>query len=1166
MTFDEELQQLILSSLTKSVMIDFRRTQAFQVGTKPRDGPFGASHWKAFDATSKDILLARPGKRIWCADTETARVKQTINYQPSFESTPPSRLFGAPDASPQIENVANINFCKLVPFCEVVLSLSERVIVLMDADTNKILQWHCDAGQIVDISLHEHTYSAYAIVCPSGETGVQRLAKISFNAAEFIASLMHEKQYARAVSLVRKYVVSDLLLLDRLMTELPDNVLRHIVSAHVQSIQVYQKNDVVVKTPASEVPEAPSPAVETPIQDLSVSILEASDPSVETDAESLPNTPAIVHSEPLAIPSSETSASSSLSRSPSMLSSRDELESSATISISSSPASLDASQSLGDSQTDSPSLAGSFLKAEEAPLTSSSSIAIAAPVAKRATGGAKKKKPRLAQIAPPSVGDRAPSPIMLEMQQRSVVPASVTTAPQSNPVTMQAAPTSKPEPTIDEGLNTSRLPMVIQSALSNPITTSKSETSNNPSPSSSPSLTPTLLHTQSAPLSTSPTPTVSATADKAIATADKAIGEIKSMAKKIIDLPSMFSRTSSAPVGTGANAAASQPTSPAMSHIDTSDELTSIVAEKLRKFRSSVPDVPSETSTRSSVAWEKRLLFDETLRPTLQEWFDTYSSALSSASRSGKFPLGSDVVIRELVTACFEFQVEASALPASKLRFWTDKEAQGFVTCYARYLSLSDSLAIANERGWLSCVDFLLEYDESVYNAREGHMLNPRFRSWEQIEELMQEPKAADPVSQQSLVKLLSKVSGDLALTMRFLPRLLVLIAPQGVQLALSSFPSLRPRNIENYTSDVPTLLQYYSKLMKKQASCRSMPDLVFRWFQLLLKDSSPAKEVLFDGEKPMKASQDVSWKHAVQLEQILSESDDDEYVLPDYDDLASLFAEHGYWNGLFFVLCRAELYSRAAQLAVDLDSAPFFAFLLQSPSVPPAMFPEILHVLLRNKRDNGSAITLGMFFSGCIAAIGARQTMILLESLGTAERSAALAALKPSFFQTLLRSAQKERNQQSAAHEILEAVDSYLWSMRSPMMASQFRALEQAEAQEARLHDNNLAALPYVTASQGFDGRMTHSINVSHRIPIVRAPGALASHWGVRTSLRGQVCPRCELQLHDSVVFGSGSSSTKIVVYEPCGHAFHESCVEEDCCVICVKKLTLQAAEQEQD
>lgn len=1155
MTFDEELQQLLLSSLTKSIILDFRRAQALQVGSKPRDGPFGASHYRSFEAQAKEILLARPGKRIWTADTESARVKQTINYQPSFENTQPTRLFATTESPAAAENVASVNFCQLVPFCEVVLSLSEKIIVLMDAVTNKILQWHCDAAQIVDVSIHEETQSAYVIV--GDAAGSQRVSHLRFSVLHFVRSMLADKQHARAVHVLKKYAVSDLSILSSVLSQLPEGPAKAALSELISSFSEQRASvpvDAPVAAPSAVAPSLPVPVVPE-VQPPAVDIKQNTDLSASIFVQADPDVVAAV-SDPAPVarqaPSLGDSVSSSMPETPVSSSPVIAGVSDRDPGASSADGDSEFAPSLSDSQSSSPSLSGSFLKAEDAPSPVSASP-MAAPIAKRVAGGAKKKKPRLAQIAPAAPAElRAPSPIMLEIQQRSTTPAPAPPSAAAAPA--PAVPATSPVGTTEDlnGINAARLPMVIQSALNNGAPAKTDSTASTVSPSSSPSAvapiqnqTPPLSHSASSPLSTSPGAAVAITADKAL-------GEIKSMAKKIIDLPSMFTRTSSAPVGTTAPIRSSSETSlsASTSRIGAPDELSSTAATNLHEFRSKF--ISATAVEPLALQWERRLAFDDQIRPELQKWFDTYCSALSSESGSGKYPSAPDLVLKELITACFEFQVEATELPASRLRLWTDKEAQAFVKRYARFMSLPEALALSSERGWAGSFSMLLQYDEAVYQAREKHILNPRYRNWELLEELLSDGRPLDPSKQTALSKLTSKLAGDLSMLMKFLPRLFDVLPTQAVQLAVSSFPTLSPSNFERIVPSEhrPLLLEYFGRLMKKQSTCRASPELVLRWIRLLVSVAAPERESLFSGSAPKRGSLGVPWSNALELDQILSDSTSSEFKLPAVADLVPVFEESGYWRGLFVALRKSNRLVDALKLSIQLDDLESFKETLLNEDADGEVFGSGLLLLLESSQD--SAIGFVQFFDCVLLAGGPHYTLTLLNSQPAESKTRILAALRPNFFRAVIRDAKHVRSQKDAARDILEAADSYLWSLRSPMMASQFRALEQAEAQEHKLHDNSLACLPYISSERMFDGRVEYSLNVAHRTPLVRVLGTQATHWGVRTKLRNQECPHCEIQLMETVSFVPGTSSSRIVVFEPCGHTYHEGCVEGDECFIC--------------
>jgi hypothetical protein len=190
LSFETELNQLIVSSSTCTALLDFSKGQAFKVGTKPRTGPFGSSFFlhvgvaansvsasgtagaaSATTALAQSILAARPGNRVWVSQpSNPAKVAQTLNFQTSLQATPPLSLF--PFSLPTLEalgapNKDDLNFHRLVPLAQIaLLTWNQNAVFFVDIHSLKIIAWyflgHKTHGYIADVATtHSHTYVLY---------------------------------------------------------------------------------------------------------------------------------------------------------------------------------------------------------------------------------------------------------------------------------------------------------------------------------------------------------------------------------------------------------------------------------------------------------------------------------------------------------------------------------------------------------------------------------------------------------------------------------------------------------------------------------------------------------------------------------------------------------------------------------------------------------------------------------------------------------------------------------------------------------------------------------------------------------------------------------------------------------------------------------------------
>jgi len=211
--FDSESNQLLASSFTKSIAINFSKQGAIQVGTKLREGPYGGCHFRFVTLAEKSYVVARPGRRLWRAEMSTGAVKQTLNFKVSLTNTRPTNLANK-DADIPDPKLKNVNFFKLLPFSDCLLSWTDRIILLIDVDAREIVQWHCDLVNIQDLAICDGT--AFILY---GEQDT-RVSKIEFDVSAFLERLAARGEWKRCFLIVQKYSIAKLDQLDALMSKL----------------------------------------------------------------------------------------------------------------------------------------------------------------------------------------------------------------------------------------------------------------------------------------------------------------------------------------------------------------------------------------------------------------------------------------------------------------------------------------------------------------------------------------------------------------------------------------------------------------------------------------------------------------------------------------------------------------------------------------------------------------------------------------------------------------------------------------------------------------------------------------------------------------------------------------------------------------------------------
>lgn len=132
----EENKHLLVSNTKKTMIID-RKEQKFRpVGKKERDGNNGAC-FQIWKDKKKYIFAARAGRRIWMSDVESGTVKSTLKF-PAMDSNP------------------NLKFDFLLPFGgdRFLISWCLEMLVVIDMKKVKVLHVYTEFFPILHVSIN----------------------------------------------------------------------------------------------------------------------------------------------------------------------------------------------------------------------------------------------------------------------------------------------------------------------------------------------------------------------------------------------------------------------------------------------------------------------------------------------------------------------------------------------------------------------------------------------------------------------------------------------------------------------------------------------------------------------------------------------------------------------------------------------------------------------------------------------------------------------------------------------------------------------------------------------------------------------------------------------------------------------------------------------------
>lgn len=153
--------------------------------------------------------------------------------------------------------------------------------------------------------------------------------------------------------------------------------------------------------------------------------------------------------------------------------------------------------------------------------------------------------------------------------------------------------------------------------------------------------------------------------------------------------------------------------------------------------------------------------------------------------------------------------------------------------------------------------------------------------------------------------------------------------------------------------------------------------------------------------------------------------------------------------------------------------------------------------------------------------------------------------SLPVNFFQTAIFSAFINRQQRNLTHNLLEKLDSYLWTKKSNCLMPQLQFATSKEKQSKNSPVKTQDTLSLISSLSGTSATSLRYIEDTE------------CHWGVKTKLVRN-CRCCNLPLTETV----SHVEPGILVFD-CSHCFHKVCLSNKECMLCQCKLYSEKSEE---
>ncbi|OQR94825.1 hypothetical protein ACHHYP_00884 [Achlya hypogyna] len=224
---------LLVSSQTRVLIINLAASDAsgvVQVGSKLRQGNYGACFYLDPDDKEYRVFSTRPGRRIWVGDAASGTVSSTLKFS---LTKPPEPFFQGPNLPPHEPisakslNLSKVHLFKYIhesmdftPDMPQLLSWfpGSSALFFVDPIGLDLVEWHVDLGEIHDLKVLDA--SVFAVL--HGEPA--RVAIVRACAAVEFLELAVSNDLAQSINLVVTYNIHDLALLLNLQCKWTEHI------------------------------------------------------------------------------------------------------------------------------------------------------------------------------------------------------------------------------------------------------------------------------------------------------------------------------------------------------------------------------------------------------------------------------------------------------------------------------------------------------------------------------------------------------------------------------------------------------------------------------------------------------------------------------------------------------------------------------------------------------------------------------------------------------------------------------------------------------------------------------------------------------------------------------------------------------------------------------
>jgi len=212
--YEEKSNQLLVSTRTRSMTIDFNNNKLITIGKQPRNGEFGSVFYSTEISKKRFIYASRPKRWLWKC-TLAGKVLKTMRFNDtnltdiSFKFLPDGKIQNF-----EPSDTKTFSFGKLSALGECLLTWSDNCLMLLDVESDEIIACY-ELFKVNDITVWKEK-TLYIL----HDVDEIKITKITFEETALLERWRVKKNWAGCLGLVSKYNIRDIPLLERLLEDM----------------------------------------------------------------------------------------------------------------------------------------------------------------------------------------------------------------------------------------------------------------------------------------------------------------------------------------------------------------------------------------------------------------------------------------------------------------------------------------------------------------------------------------------------------------------------------------------------------------------------------------------------------------------------------------------------------------------------------------------------------------------------------------------------------------------------------------------------------------------------------------------------------------------------------------------------------------------------------